>query len=148
MKAITIRQPWASLTVMRDAKGLPFKQVETRTWKTGYRGRIAIHAGKFRQEAFFLGAGPEVMDAFALAGICGDLDIDRLPRGSIIGEATLIDCVPIENLRGSKYDTHRERNFGYWHNGNYGWILEDPVAYQTPIPVSGKLGIWEWGGRP
>ena len=40
MKAITIKQPFASLI----AAGL--KEYEFRTWKTNYRGELLIHAGK------------------------------------------------------------------------------------------------------
>ena len=39
MKALTIRQPWASLFA------LGIKQMETRSWDTKYRGPVAIHAG-------------------------------------------------------------------------------------------------------
>ena len=39
MKAITIWQPWAELI----ARGV--KLVENRTWRTHYRGPVAIHAG-------------------------------------------------------------------------------------------------------
>lgn len=39
MKALTIRQPWASLI----AHGV--KTIETRSWSTKYRGPLAIHAG-------------------------------------------------------------------------------------------------------
>lgn len=38
MKAITIKQPWASLIVVG------IKDVENRTWKTNFRGRVLIHA--------------------------------------------------------------------------------------------------------
>lgn len=40
MKAITIKQPWATLI----AEG--YKEYEFRTWKIKYRGDILIHAGK------------------------------------------------------------------------------------------------------
>lgn len=40
MKALTIKQPWASLIV--DG----YKCYEFRSWKTNYRGKILIHAGK------------------------------------------------------------------------------------------------------
>ncbi|HVM07165.1 MAG TPA: ASCH domain-containing protein [Acidimicrobiales bacterium] len=40
MKAISLWQPWASLI----AYGV--KTIETRSWSTPYRGRIAIHAAK------------------------------------------------------------------------------------------------------
>ena len=38
MKALSLRQPWASLI----ANG--HKTIETRTWRTRYRGPLAIHA--------------------------------------------------------------------------------------------------------
>ena len=38
MKALSIKQPWASLI----AHGI--KDIENRTWKTNFRGRIYIHA--------------------------------------------------------------------------------------------------------
>ena len=41
MKAITIRQPWASLLVSGK------KLYETRGWATSYTGPIAIHAAKW-----------------------------------------------------------------------------------------------------
>lgn len=40
MKAITVIQPWA--TLLATGK----KHIETRSWKTNYRGEILIHAGK------------------------------------------------------------------------------------------------------
>ncbi|KXG09931.1 hypothetical protein AT864_01491 [Anoxybacillus sp. P3H1B] len=48
MKAITIKQPWATLIALGE------KKFETRSWKTNYRGKIAIHAGKtIDYEAFY-----------------------------------------------------------------------------------------------
>lgn len=44
MKALSIKQPWAHLIV----SGV--KDVENRSWKTNYRGRIFVHASK--QTAF------------------------------------------------------------------------------------------------
>jgi activating signal cointegrator 1 len=40
MKAISICQPWATLIVIGA------KRFETRSWKTDYRGILAIHASK------------------------------------------------------------------------------------------------------
>ena len=39
MKALSLRQPWATLVAIGA------KQIETRSWSTAYRGTIAIHAG-------------------------------------------------------------------------------------------------------
>ena len=40
MKVLTVKEPWASLI----AYG--YKEYEFRSWKTNYRGKILIHAGK------------------------------------------------------------------------------------------------------
>ena len=39
MKALTIKEPWATLII--DG----YKKYEFRSWKTKYRGKILIHAG-------------------------------------------------------------------------------------------------------
>ena len=64
MKALSLRQPWASL--IADGR----KTIETRTWRTRYRGPLAIHAS---------------------AHPCGDL-----PIGGIVAVAWLYDCRPME----------------------------------------------------
>jgi len=40
MKVLTIKEPWASMIL--EGK----KTIETRTWKTDYRGQILLHASK------------------------------------------------------------------------------------------------------
>ncbi len=40
VKALTVRQPWASLIIAG------YKDVENRSWTTSYRGRLAVHAGR------------------------------------------------------------------------------------------------------
>lgn len=149
MKALTIRQPWASLTLMVDHRGVAFKQVETRSYRTNYRGRLAIHAGLFNEPLFFLGVPEEQQRYFEMAGLGTDFSIGELPRGVIIGEVTLADCVPIDELLGSKYGTEQEKAFGNWLRGRkrYGWILEDPVRYDEPIQARGMQGIWNWERR-
>lgn len=29
-----------------------------------------------------------------------------------------------------------------WWLGPIGWVLADPIALDTPIPIPGKLGLW------
>ena len=40
MKALTLTQPWATLVAIGA------KRIETRSWRTSYRGPLAIHAAK------------------------------------------------------------------------------------------------------
>ena len=64
MKALSLRQPWASL--IADGR----KTIETRTWRTHYRGPLAIHAS----------ARP----------------YEDLPTGGIVAVAWLYGCRPME----------------------------------------------------
>lgn len=72
MKALTIKQPWASLIMAG------IKDVENRTWPTTYRGPLLIHAG--------LGVDEWGLDKH------GHL-IDHVPAGVILGRVTVADCV-------------------------------------------------------
>lgn len=146
MKALTIRQPWASLTLMTDQHGMAFKRVETRGYRTNYRGRIAIHAGLYNDQTFFRGMPEEQSRHFEEAGLGTEAAIWDLPHGAVIGEVTLADCVPIDELLGTNYGTEQEKAFGDWRKGwkRYGWILTDPVLYDAPVPARGMQGIWNW----
>ena len=72
MKALTLRQPFASLVVAG------VKDVENRSRPTKYRGVLAIHAG--------LAIDNDAMTAH------GHL-IDDMPAGALIGTVRVIDCV-------------------------------------------------------
>ena len=54
MKAITIRQPWASLIT------LGVKTIETRSSPTKYRGPLAIHAGAHRPRDLWFSSQADV----------------------------------------------------------------------------------------
>ena len=71
-KALTIRQPWASLIMAG------IKDVENRSKPTHFRGTIAVHAGK--------GVSAEGMTAH------GHL-IEDYPAGAIIGTVDIVGCV-------------------------------------------------------
>lgn len=84
MKALTIIQPWATLI----ASG--HKMNETRSWKTNYRGEVLIHAGKNPKD-YTSGCYIDDPDGrhFQEARITPN-NFEDLPRGSIIGKATLV----------------------------------------------------------
>jgi hypothetical protein len=127
MKVLTLSQPWASFL----AAGI--KKVETRSWETSFRGRFAIHASK------------QVADPEALKRIMRSLSLsEELPYGVIIGTAELFQCVPIEMLEGTMYDTRIERLLGDWSPGRYGWIMQYAITFNKPIPARGHSGFWEW----
>lgn len=121
MKALTIKQPWAELI----ASGR--KRVENRTWKTNYRGRLAIHAGAAKVPAHLRGY---------------DLDEAKLDFGAVIATANLIACVSLD-------DTDPWNEFSWLRNDVYAegpwcWVLADVKRLRKPAPAKGKLGFWEW----
>lgn len=134
MKAISLLQPWASLVVM----GL--KKIETRSWSTKHRGELLIHASSGKAGRLLALEPP----------FSTYIQFDQLPFGAIIGRVLLTDVVKIEELLLSgptiNQLTLEERAFGDYTGGRYAWLLEDPVAFDKPVPVGGTLGLWEYSG--
>lgn len=97
MKALTVRQPWAQLIA------LGVKSIETRSWSTGYRGPLAIHAGKAKPEAHLFGhhLDPEAWEVGRLDPGAprrlwqGSGPIHDLPLGAVVAVADLVDVVPM-----------------------------------------------------
>lgn len=126
MKAITIKQPFASLITA----GL--KEYEFRTWKTAYRGELLIHAGK--------SVDAEAMKRFAGYGL-------TFPAGCIIAKATLTECVRVtedfrEELRQKNGPVYAGTTEAADWEG-YGFRLEN-VQRLEPVYVNGMLGLWEY----
>lgn len=102
MKALTLTQPWATLIAIGA------KRIETRSWWTGYRGPIAIHAGKnlapvggevgllaqCADATFFRALEPHVRVVHRATpiGLTDTIDPDELPRGCVVAIADLVDC--------------------------------------------------------
>lgn len=131
MKAVSIKQPWASLI----AHGI--KDIENRTWRTHFRGRIYIHAcGKPKQKENIYSVlnqeqWEEANDKFSL----GEFNPDNLKYSAIIGEVEIIDCViNHESVWAEKS----------CEGVIYNWVLINPILYEKPIlNVKGKLSFWE-----
>lgn len=124
MKAISIKQPWASLI----AHGI--KDIENRTWKCPqkYIGqKILIHASKVRTKDYFI---PKRL--FINSKICSILESKELPEGAIIGSVVIADCVL--------------NHPSVWaEKGCWNWVLKDAVLFDKPIMnVKGKLSFWDF----
>lgn len=151
MKAITIRQPWASLIAFGD------KIYETRSWSTKYRGPVAIHAGKnLDKDAFrYLITPLATMEQLQKCGIT-PYTVDDLPYGAVIAMADLVevwqilhragDIIAVSTSGGDSVfmPTEKEKAFGHWGNGNYAWELRNVRVLSKPIPAKGKQSLWEW----
>lgn len=147
MKALTIRQPWASLI----AAGV--KTIETRSWTTGYRGPLLIHAGKVRE--YFtrvayvdnLGSRNETQPpGFILPDRTEipDPGIESFPLGVVVATADLVDVVPVNDYwwcevgswADSEEDEEYLRSIGWGQDGvnGGGWfaIEQRPLGDFTP----------------
>lgn len=156
MKALTLTQPWATLVV----HGI--KTIETRSWRTNYRGWLAIHAAKsFPVEAQEL-CNKEPFRSFLLE--LGYIQSGHYPTGNfwfpfgeVIGQVNLVNVAPIPHTEfgynayvpGSENQvwlppSEPELSFGNYTPGRYAWIFATIVRFAEPIPAKGSLGLWEW----
>jgi activating signal cointegrator 1 len=145
MRAISLWQPWASLIA------LGAKTIETRSWRTNYRGEIAIAATLsvpklWRASAEQLVRRRELTPYLDPRGFwpVGSVYLEELPKGAIVARAELVDCVRTDTWEGQDHINGRplERLVGNFARGRWAWILEDIKGLAEPIPVRGGLGIW------
>ncbi len=121
--ALSIRQPWAWAILNAG------KDIENRDWPTAQRGAFYIHAAKGMSRTeyddfcdFYERAIRSVQRGLPPAPLAADL-----PRGGIIGQAKLVDCV--------------RRHPSPWFFGKYGFVLSDVRALRLR-PLRGQLGFF------
>jgi hypothetical protein len=157
MKVLSVKNPFSYMIVFG------IKDVENRTWKTDYRGKLLIHS-------------------------CGDIDYCVLPNELIdkktlkeVKELNKLDKTPEEYrkicsplclkyldlyLKCDKTFFENEKEY-YMKKGyiigevklvdivknskspfaekrQYHWILENPKVYKNPIKIQGKLRLWDY----
>lgn len=119
--ALSIRQPWASFILNGN------KDVELRTWRTSYRGPLAIHASasldrdtvRRMAEQF---TAEERERLFPLGGFLGAVELlDVRPAIGVPDVAARALCEPAE--------------------GDWAWIVGKPRRV-APIPYPGRTGLW------
>lgn len=127
MKALTIKQPWAGLIIAG------IKDVENRTWKTAYRGRVLIHTSKTP-------CSRGELEAYPLPALAKNVEVSRyapglFTNGAIIGSVDIVDCVMNHPSEWAE-------------KGVYNWVLANPKKYDSPIcNVKGMLGLWDYKGN-
>jgi ASCH domain-containing protein len=113
---LSIMQPWAWAIVHG------YKPVENRSWRSHHRGRLLIHAGKQIDADGFDIIARLLPDGIALP------PKDMLPRGGVVGEARMTDCVTFHPSP--------------WFFGRYGFVFTD--AAPLPLyPCRGNLGFFQ-----
>lgn len=172
MKALTIRQPWASLIA------LGVKHIETRSWRAPQSligQTIAIHAGKHKPPTSTRHGQignyrfDRYDDEWYIGPRAGGGPKVYLPLGAVVATATLADCVPMYHvmqviagevrwpnvqLNGPDAVTYTDGQqdhrdvadqlpYGDFAPGRWAWMLTD-VQPCEPTPAKGKQGLWEW----
>lgn len=123
-KVLTIKEPWCSLIING------YKKYEFRSWKTSYRGKVLLHAGKSLEK--------DNAKRFIEYNL-------NYSKGLIIGEADLIDCIEVTEEFENKL--LKENSLVYAkskHPRKYAWKLENIKKYDKPISIKGKLGLWNY----
>jgi len=117
MKALSLKQPWAELIV--NGK----KIIETRKWKTKFRGQFFVHSSKNKTSLSY----------------AEELGLKDLEFGKLIGKAELVDVKEYKNQEefDKDYDKHFAKGFV-----RYGFILKNAKKI-TPVPLKGKLNFFE-----
>lgn len=152
MKAISIKQPWASLII----EGI--KDIENRTWpcpKKHIGKRVLIHASARHIK--------KISNLFSIekflsipADIFKDIEDEHFANGVVVGSAEIVDCVV--NHSSIWAEETIPEVWGIYENGMpiynvpkkmkgviYNWVLANPVKFETPIQAKGKLSFWESG---
>ena len=124
IRGLSIKQPFAELMLLG--------KVETRTFKTKYRGLVLICASAKRYD-----------ESFVRYRCGGELSLEietiiappnEVLNGHAIAIGELVDCRPLQ-----EEDLH----FIRWHDGwasMYGWHFENVIPIQ-PFPHKGQQGM-------
>ena len=126
MKALSIRAPWWWFILHGG------KDIENRSWPTTYRGPVLVHASKWwslRDVAEDTETAVRMNRAAdGPRGASVSFRDMRDSGGNIVGRVEIIDCVT--------------ESRSPWFFGEYGFVLANPVAFDTPIPCKGMLGFF------
>jgi hypothetical protein len=131
MRGLTIQQPYATLCALGE------KELETRSWRTNYRGLVALHSS-----ADF---PPWCRKLLNVEPFYSALIRDRkrvpMPLGKILAIGLLVDCHPVtedfcRNISRTEYA------FGVYQTGRFAFRLENVHMLRHPIDWKGMLGFW------
>jgi hypothetical protein len=132
-KALSIAQPWASAVAFAG------KDIENRTWRSHYRGPLAIHASAkvfkdylaWRCRVVRGGEKRPIFDWINRGRRQFGLEPegpDNITSSHIIAIAMFVDVIG--------------KSSSPWFVGEWGWVLKGVVPIE-PIPRVGALGLWE-----
>ena len=118
MRALSILQPYAWLIVAGH------KDIENRTWRSGYKGPMLVHAGK----KYSRRDHDEYAEEFAEDAIVLP-EFEDMCLGGVVGVATMTDCVLQHSSR-------------WKDDGTWGFVLRDQRELPF-VPWRGQLGFFD-----
>ncbi len=137
MKAISVRQPWASLVV----KGAKCLEISDFSLESGEE--VLVYAEPIDANDPCL-KNNEYVNWFID-------DCEDLPEDCIIGKLTILRTDPAEKLIYAKvwpeaFTTRQEKeiefSFNDFKKGNFAWTLSQPVEFEVPLPRNFATGFW------
>jgi activating signal cointegrator 1 len=136
MRAISVLQPSASLLICGVVRRL------TRPAQTPYRGVLAVHAGsRFPPATRALCHREPYKTLLRRANHHG---WSVLPCGVVLGTAQLVACTRVEEFA---WEAGSEPDAGGYQPGSWVWEFANPAPLAVPVPMSGRLGVFEIGDR-
>ena len=129
MKVLSLTEPFATLILEKK------KLIETRSWKTNYRGELYIHASQTK-------VSKNDLEDKGLMSLLGNKNMNL---GYIICKCKLVDCIYMtkEYVEEIKKNNYQEYICGIYEEGRYAWILED-IETIKPIKSKGQLNVWNY----
>ena len=119
MKALSIRQPWASMII------LGHKDVENRNWQGKHRGTLFIHASKTWDQK----GADWITDRFP--HLEKEVLQSKYQRGGLIGSVVMTACISYSNSP--------------WFFGKWGFVFIDPKPMKF-MPCPGSLNFFDVPG--
>jgi hypothetical protein len=150
MHSLTVKQPWAHMIANLG------KAIENRTWETGYRGLLAIHAGAYSGWDKNAESSPVALEAWKRwAGVRATGDVAApLTRGDAFSFFTFGAVIAVAELSGchdsdecmlpawSEVPGVRSGCSDWAARGQWHWELSGVRPLAEPVPCKGKLGLW------
>ncbi len=129
MKVLSLIEPYA--TLIKEKK----KMIETRSWKTNYRGELYIHA-----------SATAIPKDWKNQEVMKFVDVSKLSYGYILCKCNLVDCqyMTKEYVEHMKKEHPMEYLCGVYKEGRYAWILDSITPLEHPIKAKGSLNLWNY----
>jgi len=133
IRGLWLREPFATLTAFHG-------KVETRSWKTNYRGLVLICSSLKAYEPARLRAmcGQELAHEIRTLVRPDMRPLGAMPAGGVA--VCLAELVEVRRLQEDDAHFINWNGSLYWQEQAYAWVFENVVPVQA-FPIKGQLGM-------